>query len=74
MGEEGVEQLLARTMEAAVNLKLLAKKELSLVTVDSTLQEKAVTHPTDTKLLETVRCKVAEAAKANGIELNQTYV
>jgi IS5 family transposase len=73
LGEEGVEELLARTMEAAVNLKLIAKKELARVIVDSTVQEKAVAHPTDSKLLETARAKVVEAAQANGIELKQTY-
>ena len=37
------------------------------------MQEKAVAHPTDSKLLETARAKVVEEAKANGIELKQTY-
>jgi IS5 family transposase len=32
-----------------------------------------VAHPTDSKLLETARSKVVEVAKANGIELKQTY-
>jgi transposase, IS5 family len=73
LGEEGVEELLARTMEVAVTLKLIAKKELTRVIVDSTVQEKAVAHPTDSKLLETARSKVVEVAKANGIELKQTY-
>lgn len=73
LGEEGVEQLLARTMEVAVTLQLIAKKELTRVIVDSTVQEKAIAHPTDSKLLETARTKVVEAAKANGIELKQTY-
>ena len=71
--EEGVEKLLARTMEVAVTLKLIAKKEFTSVIVDSTVQEKAVAHPTDSKMLETVRSKVVEAAKDNGIELKQTY-
>ena len=73
LGEEGVEELLARTMEVAVTLKLIAKKELARVIVDSTVQEKAVAHPTDSKLLETARAKVVEEAKAAGIELKQTY-
>ena len=73
LGEEGVEELLARTMEVAVTLKLIAKRELSRVIVDSTVQEKATAHPTDSKLLETARAKVVEAAQANGIELKQTY-
>ncbi len=72
LGEEGVEELFARTMEVAVTLKLIAKKEMTRVIVDSTAQEKAVAHPTDSKLLETARVKVVEA-KANGIELKQTY-
>jgi IS5 family transposase len=73
LGEEGVEELLARTMEVAVTLKLIARNALARVIVDSTVQEKAVAHPTDSKLLEAARAKVVEAAKANGIELKQTY-
>ncbi len=60
-------------MELAVTFNLIAKKELTRVIVDSTVQEKAVADPTDSKLLETARSKVVEAAKANGIELKQTY-
>jgi IS5 family transposase len=37
-----VEELLVRTMEEAVTLKLIAKKELTSVIVDSTVQQKAV--------------------------------
>ena len=50
-------------MEEAVTLKLIAKKELTRVIVDSTVQEKAVAHPTDSKLLETARSKAVELAK-----------
>ena len=63
LGEEGVEELLVRTMEVAVTLKLIAKKELTRVIVDSTVQEKAVAHPTDSKLLETARSKLVEAPR-----------
>ena len=73
LGEEGVEELFARTMEVPFTFKLIDKKELTRVIVDSTLQEKAVAHPTDSKLLETARSKVHEIAKANGIELKKTY-
>jgi hypothetical protein len=34
------------------------------IIVDSTVQENVVAHPTDSKLLETVRVKLVEAAKA----------
>ena len=62
LGEEGVEDLLARTIEVAVALKLIAKKELSRIIVDSTVQDKAIAHPTDSKLLETARVKLIEVA------------
>jgi IS5 family transposase len=60
-------------MEVAVTLKLIAKKELTRVIVESTVKEKAVAHPTDTKLLKTPRSKVVEEVKAHGIELKQTF-
>jgi IS5 family transposase len=43
------------------------------VVVDSTVQEKAVAHPTDSKLLETARCKLVQAALDAVIELKQTF-
>ena len=52
---------------------LIAKSELSQIIVDFTVQEKAITHPTDSKLLGTARAKLVETAKAHGIELKQTY-
>jgi hypothetical protein len=36
-------------------------------------RKKAFAHPTDSKLLETARVKLFEAAKAKGLELKQTY-
>ena len=73
IGEEGVQELLARTIEVAVALKLIAKKELSEIIVDSTVQEKAITHPTDSKLLQAARAKLVESAQEEGIALKQTY-
>ena len=46
---------------------------LASVVVDSTVQEKAVAHPTDSKLLETARAKLVSAAQDAGIELKQTF-
>jgi IS5 family transposase len=44
LGEEGVEALLARTIDAAVNFKLIDKSALTTVIVDSTVQQKAIAH------------------------------
>ncbi len=68
LGEDGVEELLAQTITAAVNMKLISPKELATVVVDSTVQPKAIAHPTDSKLLETARQKLVEAAKGAGID------
>jgi len=73
LGEQGVEELLAQTINAAVGIKLISAKELGTVVVDSTVQPKAVAHPTDSKLLETARQKLVALAKDSGLELKQTF-
>jgi IS5 family transposase len=55
LGDEGVEELLAQTVNTAVELKLIKPQELQRVIVDSTVQHKAIAYPTDSKLLETAR-------------------
>jgi IS5 family transposase len=62
LGEIGVEELLAFTIEVVETLKLIASKKLSRSIVDSTVQEKAFAHSTASKLLETARVKLVEAA------------
>ncbi len=73
LGEEGVEELLAQTINVAVDLKLIKPQELSRVIVDTTVQEKAIAHPTDSRLLEVARTKLVEAAKEAGLPLKQTF-
>ena len=73
LGEEGVEELLAQTINVAAALKLIERKDLRCVAVDSTVQEKAITYPTDSRLLETARTKLVQAAKDLGIKLKQTF-
>lgn len=73
LGEEGVEELLAQTINVAVELQLIKPQELTRVIVDSTVQHKSIAHPTDSRLLETARVKLVEAAKEVGIDLKQTF-
>ncbi len=73
LGEEGVEELLAQTINVAVELKLIKLQELTRVIVDTTVQHKAIAHPTDSRLLETARAKLVEAAKDVGLDLKQTF-
>ena len=73
LGEAGVEQLLKSTIEAAVGMKAIKPSEFERVIVDTTVQEKAIAHPVDSRLLEIARHKVVAAAKRAGIALKQTF-
>jgi hypothetical protein len=73
LGEAGVEQLLKTTIEAAVTMGAVKKTEFERVIVDTTVQSKAIAHPTDSRLLEFAREKIARLAKRFGIQLKQTH-
>ncbi len=73
LGEEGVEELLAQTIQVALDLKLIKAQELTRVIVDTTVQPKAIAHPTDSRLLESARTKLVQAAKRAGLDLKQTF-
>ena len=74
IGEAGVEELLKATIDTAVAVKAIKPVEFERVIVDSTVQEKAIAHPTDSRLLEVARHQVVKAAKAAGLVLKQTFV
>lgn len=73
VGEEGLEWLFTQSIQAAVSAKMVNPKSFEQVLVDTTVMEKAITHPTDSKLLETARQRLVKQAKTQGISLRQNY-
>ena len=68
IGKEGAEKLLK------VSIQLYGKEaQEKEVLIDSTVQEKNITYPTDSKLHKRIIEKVNKVAKQEGITLRQTY-
>lgn len=74
VGVERLNELLKHTIEVAVAQRHLPARELEHVNIDTTVQEKNITHPTDSKLLLKAIVLLARAARERGIVLRQTYV
>jgi IS5 family transposase len=53
--------------------KFVTEKELSQVVVDTTVQEKNITFPTDSKLLSRAIIKLGKFSLGHGIKLRQSY-
>src|SRR3990167_5523976 len=73
VGSEGIEGLLRETVALAKRKKLLKKRDMTKVNVDTTVQEKHITFPTDSKLYHRMRIKLVKLAKRYGILLRQSY-
>lgn len=73
IGEEGCEWLLAHTIDAAKAAGVIKRRSLEHVVLDTTVQPKAVAHPTDSRLLNRAREQLVDAAKDAGIGLRQSY-
>lgn len=73
IGEEGVEVLLAVTIEAARAAGLIRKSSLDKIIVDTTVMPKAIAHPTDSRLLEKSRQHLVRLADEHNLQLRQNY-
>lgn len=73
IGEEGVEWLLTQTIRAGQRAGTVQDDHLKKVTVDTTVMEKNIAHPTDARLYETARRKLVRLAREAGIGLRQNY-
>jgi IS5 family transposase len=74
LGEEALAALLQESLSVAHRTGALQSKDLERVVVDTTVQEKAIAHPTDARLTHRAIDRLADLAKREGVELRQSYV
>ena len=71
---EKLELLLAESLRVAHEAGALRTRDLKRVTVDTTVQPKAITFPTDAKLLHAAIQGLNRLARRHGIRLRQSYL
>ncbi|HET6520601.1 MAG TPA: IS5 family transposase [Geminicoccaceae bacterium] len=74
IGPGRIDLLLAESLAAAQRGGAVEERHLRRVTIDTTVQPKAVTHPTDSKLLHRGIEILARLARRHGIRLRQSYL
>ena len=73
IGDAGAEQLLKETIQAGLKLKAVKPFQLKRINVDTTVQEKEVRFPTDSRLYDRARQRLVDAAKKRNLPIRQNY-
>jgi len=73
IGPKGLEALLQQTLTVGLDSGAVKKTSLKRVSIDTTVQPKAISHPTDAKLLNRSRERLVRLARKNDIRLRQSY-
>lgn len=74
IGSDKMEKLLKESFQVALRSKFASPVELKKVVVDTTVQEKAVAFPTDSRLYFKATHALVRLAKRAGISLRQSYI
>src|SRR6478609_9380876 len=74
LGEAELVALLQESLAVAHKTGAIENKDLERVVVDTTVQPKAVAHPTDARLMHRALVKLVAFAKRERIALRQSYV
>lgn len=73
IGEAGMEKLLGLTIEAGKRSLIVTERSFEKVIVDTTVQPKAIQHPTDARLYRKVHSAMLRIAEKEGLDLRQSY-
>ena len=74
IGAKDLEAVLAETIAVAVKTQAVSQRQLERITVDTTVQTKAIAHPTDSHLILRAIEWLNRAAKRHGIGLRQSFL
>jgi IS5 family transposase len=74
MGEEKLVTLLQESLSVAARTGAARPADFRQVIIDTTVQEKAITFPTDAKLMHRARERLVRLAHKTGVVLRQSYV
>jgi IS5 family transposase len=74
MGAERLTALLQESLALATKTGAAKPADFTQMVVDTTVQPKAISFPTDAKLTHRAREKLVRLAKKHGLKLRQTYV
>ena len=74
VGADRMEIMLKETLSTAIREKQIKQKDASKIIVDTTVQEKAIAHPTDARLYLKSIHRLIKLARQRNIELRQSYV
>jgi transposase, IS5 family len=74
LGEEQLVALIQESLSVAHKTGAIETKDLERVVVDTTVQPKAVAHPTDARLMHRAIVKLVALAKRHSVSLRQSYL
>lgn len=73
IGLEGIERILQASIQVALETPTIAPHGLSKTICDTTVMPKAITYPTDAKLIHRSLERIVKAARKAGIVLKRSY-
>ena len=74
VGADCLEVLLSETIRLALKTRQVTSQQLRQITVDTTVQEKAIAFPTDARLYTKMLLRLVNLTKRRGLVLRQTYI
>ncbi len=74
LGEEQLVALIQESLSVAHKTGAIETRDLERVVMDTTVQPKAIAHPTDARLMHRALEKLVRLARQGGVPLRQSYV